>query len=280
MAGGGSRLSYVVFAAAGVVTLGLLGGAMAAPSWQSAASAFCDRAERAFGPLAPCGRLDPQAKAAAGRNALWYVVHDLCLPLRRALGLSFPCLDVDEKRGFAVLRAPLDKTQVLLVPTAKIEGIESPALVKPDAPNYWAFAWEARSRVAAAAERPLGWDDLGMAINAKSSRSQDQLHIHVDCLDPRLKQALAATPPSGRWMTRDLRRWGGRYHVKRLGPDGLERNLFKLIAEELPGVAGTAPGRSVAIAGVVGKDGARGFVVLVDLGARQAEDFLDHGCGG
>ena len=58
------------------------------------------------------------------RAALWYVVNDLCRPMQEALKLPIPCLKVDTEREFLVFRAPGDETQILIVPTTKIDGIE------------------------------------------------------------------------------------------------------------------------------------------------------------
>jgi len=41
---------------------------------------------------------------------------------------------------------------VLLLPTARISGIEDPALLAPDSVNYFAVAWKERSEL----ERRLG----------------------------------------------------------------------------------------------------------------------------
>ena len=46
----------------------------------------------------------------ADRTALWHVVNDLCRPMQQAFSLPLPCLKVDMADGFAVIRAPGDKT--------------------------------------------------------------------------------------------------------------------------------------------------------------------------
>ena len=57
----------------------------------------------------------PTCEAAAfdvaDRTALWHVVHDFCRPMQRAFSLPLPCLKVDMADGFAVVRAPGDKTE-------------------------------------------------------------------------------------------------------------------------------------------------------------------------
>src|SRR5438309_416728 len=81
---------------------------------------------------------------AADRDLLWGVVK-VCVANHALTGGAFPCLDLDTTqgvaRGFAVVRAPLKQTHVVVTPTARVAGIEDPALQSPDAPNYFADAW-------------------------------------------------------------------------------------------------------------------------------------------
>src|ERR1700720_1580129 len=122
------------------------------------------------------------------RGELGFVVHDLCLPAYRSIGVAFPCAEVNIAngldRGFAVLQAPSNAAHVIVVPTTRISGIESPALQSENAPNYWEAAWDARRFVEQGARRQLLRDQIGMAINSAASRTQDQLHIHVSCIPP------------------------------------------------------------------------------------------------
>ena len=119
---------------------------------------------------------------------MWVVVHDICLPAYQGIGVAFPCAEVNIAngldRGFAVLRTPSSATHVIVVPTTRISGIENPALLRENAPNYWEAAWDARRFVEEGAGRRLSRDKIGMAINSAASRSQDQLHIHVACIAP------------------------------------------------------------------------------------------------
>ncbi len=228
------------------------------------------------GVLVPCA---VQAFDLSDRGALWRVVDKLCLPMHATLGLPLPCIAVDDRRGFVVIRAPGDATRIIIVPTVRMEGIESPSLLRQDAPNYWAYAWAERGRVADAAPRPLGWDDIGMAINSRPVRTQDQMHIHVDCLDARLKQALAAASLSTqRWTTLNLKPWAGRYRAKRLAESGLERSPFQTVAEEIPSARTSMSLQTIAVAGVTDAKGRRGFVLLVKGAGGSAEKLLDHEC--
>lgn len=214
------------------------------------------------------------------RAALWYVVNDLCRPMQQTLNLPIPCLKVDTERGFVVIRAPGDETQILIVPTTKIGGIESPVVLEDRMPNLWQFAWNERNRVTASAHRPLGWNDIGMTINSRRGRTQDQLHIHLDCADPRIKRALASRAGrlSSKWSTLDLRPWGGRYRIKDFGAAGIDQNIFMLIADEIPGARSRMALQSIGVIGSTGPNGDHGFAVLVNSDGGHAEELLDHTC--
>jgi CDP-diacylglycerol pyrophosphatase len=168
----------------------------------------------------------------------------------------------------------------LIVPTRKIEGIESPAVLQDDMPNLWSFAWSERSRVIAAAPRRLEWSDIGMAINSKRKRSQDQLHIHVDCVNDRLKRALASRAGhiSTKWSVLDLRPWTDQYLIKSIGVAGLDRNIFKMVAEEVPGARSRMGSQAIAVVGFEERNGTRGFAMLVSSNGGFAEKLLDHAC--
>jgi CDP-diacylglycerol pyrophosphatase len=61
-----------------------------------------------------------------------------------------------------------------------ISGIEDPKILAPGAPNYFADAWKWHDLVS----KTLPREDIGLTINSKNARTQDQLHIHIDCLLP------------------------------------------------------------------------------------------------
>jgi CDP-diacylglycerol pyrophosphatase len=200
--------------------------------------------------------------------------------MQKTLSLPLPCLKVDAEHGFAVIRAPYDKTRIIVVPTAKMVGIESLALLQDNTPNLWSFAWNERTRVTTSARRPLDWSDVGMAINSSQTRSQDQLHIHVDCVDTRLKQALAshANTISTNWSVLDLRPWGDRYRIKRINAAGLNQNIFKLIAEEVPGARSRMALQTIGVVGFPYMNQEHDFAVLVNSKGGHAEELLDHTC--
>src|SRR5271169_3668763 len=82
---------------------------------------------------------------AADPDALWKLVHDKCVPDQQQNDDPAPCAVVDQRegdaKGYAVLKDLVGATQYLLIPTARVPGIESPLLLAPEAPNCFADAW-------------------------------------------------------------------------------------------------------------------------------------------
>src|ERR1019366_6583501 len=77
------------------------------------------------------------AQRDLSRNALWEVVHNICVPGQSLHHDPNPCLQVDLtggiENGFAILRDPRGGTQFLLIPTTRISGIESATVRGPNA---------------------------------------------------------------------------------------------------------------------------------------------------
>ena len=228
------------------------------------------------------------APASTGHpNALWRVVHGLCLRDKRLSGLPVPCLEVDRAKGVAVVPDPTSPTQVLLVPTIRTVGIESPALQAPGGPNYWQAAWDARRWVEKRAGRPTPRDRIAMAINSASSRSQEQLHIHVDCVRPETRKALIRnqTEIGYAWAPLSFPLSGEHFLARRLeGAELGARDPFKLLAKGDAFAREHMAMETLVVVGAVFRDGSPGFFLLsdhVDLRGRNAafgERLLDHSC--
>ncbi len=134
---------------------------------------------------------------ASDRESLWQVVR-ACVADAKLTGLPFPCLSVDlghgEARGAVALRPPW-ANDLIVSPTTRIGGVEDPFLQSDEAPNYFAAAWRARRLIATVNGRPLVRDQIAMVANSRLVRAQDQLHIHVGCLLPGPRRALAEAAP-------------------------------------------------------------------------------------
>lgn len=233
----------------------------------------------------------PHSASATNRSGLWVVVHDICLPAYQAVGVAFPCAEVNIAngldRGFAVLHEPSSATQVIVVPTTRISGIESPALLRENAPNYWEAAWDARRFVAEGAGRRLPRDKIGMAINSAASRSQDQLHIHVGCIVPAVANFLRRHQAEihGAWSVLRPALLGHRFVAMKVETKSLAHvDPFKLLARGLPSGKFSMGSQTLAVIGATFADGRAGFYLLAnDSGASprdivNAEALLDDKC--
>jgi CDP-diacylglycerol pyrophosphatase len=227
------------------------------------------------------------AVRAADPDALWKIVHGRCVPDQTLNNDPAPCTALSlvggEAGGHAILKDIRGATQFLLIPTARIGGIESPEILAADAPNYFAAAWAARARMEVVLHRPLPPEDIGLAINSPHSRSQEQLHIHIDCLRPDVVAALHAQAGAigTGWVPLPL--LGHHYRARWLPEAALATsNPFKLLAEDVgPAAMGD---QTLVVAGAVSPDGAPGFVLLADRydpasGDRAGgEELQDHDC--
>jgi CDP-diacylglycerol pyrophosphatase len=230
------------------------------------------------------------AAAAADRTLLWSVVQ-VCVTNHQLTGASFPCLAVDTSRGiengFATIRAPLENTHIIVSPTAKIEGIEDPALQSSGAPNFFYDAWEARDYVKRAASRTINDRDIGLAINSRPGRTQDQLHIHVDCLEQTYADELRRHDSEineKKWTRLQFPLRSRYYWGMRLKPDLKEVNVFALAATLLRVSPGHMEDMTLVVIPRASDAGMDGFNLLAGQytprgrGGGHGEFLLDHSC--
>jgi CDP-diacylglycerol pyrophosphatase len=200
------------------------------------------------------------------RQALWPVVN-ACVADHKLTGAPFPCLKVDladgEERGYVVLRTPFEQ-DTILAPTRKIVGVEDPFLQSRDAPNYFADAWEAWSKLNGERGGPPD-HRFALVVNSAVTRSQDQLHIHMGCLAPTARSALdagAARLAVGEWSPIGLLLRHQPFWAFRTGSSDLARvDPFRLAAEGFADWVPNLAHLTVAVASVRIAD-ADEFVVL------------------
>lgn len=237
-------------------------------------------------------------KQMARADILWNNVHGRCVPDMLAHGVPAPCVSVDltggEHDGFVVWKDAKGISQYLVLPTQKITGIESPALLSAHARNYFADAWTTTALVNQRLHRTLPRTDFALAVNAISGRTQNQLHIHIDCIQPEVKSLLAQTA-SGigtSWQAMPVRLAGHSYRAMWLpGAELGPRNPFQLLAGSLSNPAREMAGHTLVLAGAERK-GQPGFVLLdrkapmfavdiapwIRLGFGSGEELEDHSC--
>ncbi len=228
---------------------------------------------RSFRMLALIAACACGSSAAGGyRDALRDIVEMQCLVHWQQSRSANPCLRValpdapGAQNGYAVLADRKGGAHVLVIPTRSISGIESPELLDPAAANYFDAAWSTRSEVGAIVGRRLARDLVGMAVNSRRARSQDQLHIHVECLQPQLHDSLRASKErlTDDWAPIEVPGW--RLYARRVIAENLGgADPIKLLAAGLAGARQAMGDYSLLVAGIAFRAGP-GFVLLAGTG--------------
>ena len=165
--------------------------------------------------------------------------------------------------------------QFLVIPTARITGIESAALERDGAPNYFAYAWQATSFIDQHRGVTVPRVDLALAVNSAAGRSMHQLHIHVDCVRLDVRQALKAHDGeiTTKWTSIAAANWpelgpvfaGHHYQVRWVdGPNLDGVNLFQLVANRDADTGGDMAMQTIVVVGGPERHHLPGFYVLTD----------------
>lgn len=221
------------------------------------------------------------------RSSLRAVVEGCVLAQRFAL--TFPCLRVGAKgRGatpYVVLRVPGSRTHLLVMPAEAIPGLEDPRLQAAPYGSLWAEALATRPLVSEGAGFAIPDALIGLAVNADRVRSQDQLHIHVECIRPRYLQSIRAQAAGlGRdGATKSLIVAGEYFVARRIGREDVEQgNLFALLASESPASAGLSGLGALLVSDEASPQSSGADDGMLLLAAprqeRTVEKLLDHGC--
>ncbi|MBW8843951.1 MAG: CDP-diacylglycerol diphosphatase [Burkholderiales bacterium] len=232
------------------------------------------------------------AAHAADRDVLWKIIDTGCVPGSATGQMPPPCTRVEmpagREFGWAVMKDRRGVLQYLLLPTARISGVESPELLKPGTPNFFAQAWQARDLLDQLNGRPLPRDALSLTLNPVRRRTQDQFHIHISCVRPELQARLQAaeadiasewSPLAGGWRNHS-------WLVRRVDGDRLDSvNPIVDVATHMPGALDDMGAVGVGVVAMTFKDGRPGFVLMAthrdDADATSGlteHDIQDHDC--
>lgn len=218
------------------------------------------------------------------RDVLWVALQG-CVLAKKAAGRSFPCLSVDlgdgERPGTAVLRAPGQPTHTVVMPTDNVSGIEAPVLQGPRGAAYWRAALAARHAVSDALQGRLPIAAVGLEVNSVGGRSQDQLHIHLDCMRRSVMAALKAHGPAvgETWAPFPIPFGETHYLALRVPADRVEGfNPFAALAR-VPGWQGKLHDVSFAVVAADPENPQAGMIALAyRMPEASAEDLMDHRC--
>jgi CDP-diacylglycerol pyrophosphatase len=239
----------------------------------------------AFGLVAAFGQL---RSTAADPMALWNIVHGACVPHAEAKQGPGPCTDVDlgggEDGGEALLKDLNGVAQELAIPTRRITGIEDPFILTPEAPNYFVYAWRERAALEALLKTSAPREAVGVSINSLYARSQNQLHLHVDCMDRQVAEDLAAHlgDIGETFKPLPFALKGRTYLARRVSEADLAAaSPFQMLADGVEGARAQMGAWSLILVGAT-LDGAPGYLLLADhadpLGGGHAEALQDHNC--
>ncbi|ORM62556.1 CDP-diacylglycerol diphosphatase [Pantoea rodasii] len=214
-------------------------------------------------------------------NALWQIISEKCVPNQARSGNPAPCQQVNTAQGYVTLKDLNGPLQYLLMPIEKITGMESPIILEPTTPNLFAAAWLHRSLLAKKRGAPIADSALSLAINAQYGRTQNQLHIHISCLRPDVRQRLDALSPKldEQWQPATLRKH--RYLIRTLSTAELaQRSVFIRLATEVPNARSEMGKFGLALVEL--PDGRLALLALernwLMLNSGSAEELQDHQC--
>jgi CDP-diacylglycerol pyrophosphatase len=219
-----------------------------------------------------------------GRDALRQIVQNQCLVDWVQHQSPAPCERIfladpqnPQGSGYAILPDKKGAAHYLLIPTQTMHGFDAEELLDPDLPNYFAQAWKARDVITKFVGHPVLRTAIGLAVNNAHSRSQDQFHIHIDCLRQDVVDSLHAEAEhvAGKWAPITV--MGSTYQAMRIEAVSLDgASPFELVAELGPQVKHHLGDYTVVVAGMQYKSGA-GFMLLTGTGP-TGELLLDSSC--
>ena len=225
----------------------------------------------------------PDIPPNMGRDALRQIVQDQCVVHWTQRKDPAPCERVflaDGKSGssgYAILADRKGGAHYLLIPTQTMAGTDAGELLDPDLPNFFAQAWHARDLLSKFVGHEVPRSAIGLATNNVQNRSQDQFHIHIECLRREVMDSLhaAAERLTDTWSPVSVA--GSAYEALRIGSVDLDgSNPFELLASLGPETRHHMGDYTVVVAGMQFNSGP-GFVVLTGTG-RTGELLLESSC--
>lgn len=226
--------------------------------------------------------------AKADRNELWSLVSFKCMRHLAKSEAPIPCDSIDTTkgwdRGIAYLKDRDGVARMLAIPTHPVSGLEDPAVLGADEPNYFAGAWQAQSLLPMRLKAVAPPEAIAVVVDSKEARDQDQLHLIVDCLKPEVTTSLAeqAAGISLHWAKMSAPLEGRTYWARRVEASSEDKVWpIRLLVDELPGSKDALADWSLALVQPASLRDS-GFLLLADRAEGEQggrpRDLLDASC--
>jgi CDP-diacylglycerol pyrophosphatase len=165
----------------------------------------------------------------------------------------------------------------LLIPTQTMAGTESSELLDPDTPNYFAEAWRARDLITKFVGHEVPRTAVALAVNTAHARTQNQFHVHIECLRQDVFDSLHAAADKIGDLWAPVNVAGLTYQALKIPDSSLDTsNPFELVASLSPEAKHHIGNYTLIVAGMQYKSGP-GFVLLTGTGP-TGELLLDSSC--
>ncbi|HKM98426.1 MAG TPA: CDP-diacylglycerol diphosphatase [Buttiauxella sp.] len=217
-------------------------------------------------------------------DALWRIVNEQCVPHQRNSPNPEPCTKVDLLSGFVLLKDINGPLQYLLLPTAKMNGMESPELLQAKTANFLWLAWQQRNVMSVRRGAHVPDDVVSITINSAIGRSQNQLHIHISCLRTDVRDQINqyAYSVSTDWQPFPVSLAGNQYIARKVtAAEFSQRSPFIMLATQVPQAREHMGRYSLAMAQLA--DGEWIALAternLLRFNLASAEQLQDHDCG-
>jgi CDP-diacylglycerol pyrophosphatase len=134
---------------------------------------------------------------------------------------------------------------------------------------------------------PMPRDSMSLAINSDVGRTQNQLHIHIDCIRADVRQVLLSQRSAigPRWAPLKVLLRHHRYRAMRITGETLAgQNPFKLLARGVPGARADMGRHTLVVVGMLFDGDVPGFILLDDHADPShgdwgsGEELQDHAC--
>jgi CDP-diacylglycerol pyrophosphatase len=224
-------------------------------------------------------------------DALWNIISTECVPHQKDNHDPAPCEEVTypkkTEQGFVVLKDIRGRLQYLLMPTQKITGVEDPQILQSGSLRYFNEAWKARSYMSKKNGAPVPDEDVALAINSRYGRTQDQLHIHISCVRPDVREIIDQHQGDldREWNPFPVLLRGHQYQARKISVRDLKRkNVFFLVSDELTDGKDEMKKFGIAVIPLLKDRQVKSFVLLAEranptlMNFGSAEELQDHDC--